>query len=67
MTTPLRKVCQVLQYQTRSSPRYGYTLKLTLECGHTVWRKSSAYNGGRAHCKQCPDLSGPSHGSPALP
>jgi len=55
---PLRKVCQVDWYQTRSHARRAWSVELTLSCGHVVYRKSSDWRGGRVHCRMC-EVQGP--------
>jgi len=50
---PLRKVCQVDQYQSKSHPLNAYSVVLHLECRHKIYRKSSDYKGGRVHCPDC--------------
>lgn len=52
---PLRKVCQVEEYQTSSHRLDAWSVELGLECGHAIYRKRSDYRGGRVHCRMCGD------------
>jgi hypothetical protein len=49
----LRKVCQVREFRKSSCPFDGATVELHLKCGHTIYKKRSAYTGGRVHCREC--------------
>lgn len=52
-THPLREITARHYYSPSSAPKGTGSVELTLECGHSEFRKRSAEPGRRARCWAC--------------
>jgi len=54
---PLRRIVRRDEYRCTAARKKAGSVRCTLNCGHTIWRKLSATPKRRARCPNC-DLRG---------